>query len=143
MPAFALGLEEREQPRRTAASPFTDSAEHMLAELELLRLLLQREVLRLRASGFLTDDRFRGLYVSDEQVDAVLRENYANRANSPTLDGVAPALAALDQQIAAARSEIDLRVRAGIAAGVSLPLPHLTETFSLSTLERDTLIACV
>jgi AAA+ superfamily predicted ATPase len=143
MPAFALRVEDCEQIRRTAASPFTDCAEHLLAELELLRLLLQREVLRLRASGFLTDDRFRGLYVSDEQVDAVLREQYANRANSPILDGGAPALAALDQQIAAVRTEIDLKLQNSIAAGISLPLPHLTETFSLSPLERDTLIACV
>ena len=105
MPAFALGVEDREQTRRrTAASPFVDSAEHLLAELELLRLLLQREVLRLRASGFLTDDRFRGLYVSDEQVDAVLRENYATHFNHSADNGAASAIMALNQQIAAYRT---------------------------------------
>src|SRR5947209_4274899 len=105
MPAFALGVEQREQTRLTAASPFTDSAEHLLAELELLRLLLQHEVLRLRASGFLTDDRFRGLYVSDEHVDAVLRENYATHFNGSAENGAASAFMALNQQIAAYRTE--------------------------------------
>ena len=36
--------------------------------LQRLDLLLQREILRLRASYQLSLDEFRGLYISDEQV---------------------------------------------------------------------------
>jgi hypothetical protein len=45
----------------------------MTAELARLDRLIQREILRLRASYELSLDEFRGLYISDEQVDALLR----------------------------------------------------------------------
>ena len=143
MPAFALGVEDREQTRRTAASPFTDSAEHLLAELELLRLLLQREVLRLRASGFLTDDRFRGLYVSDEQVDVLLRARGAPGAGPGGRNADASPLADLNGRIQAARDELQARIGSSLAQGVSLPLVELANTFSLSDFERDALVICV
>src|SRR5262249_327753 len=44
-------------------------------ELQRLDWLLHREILRLRAIYQLSLDEFRGLYVSDAQVDALLREN--------------------------------------------------------------------
>src|SRR5437899_2749525 len=137
MPAFVLGVEEREQTRRTAASPFTDSAEHLLAELELLRLLLQREVLRLRASGFLTDDRFRGLYVSDDQVDALLRARGAPGTGRDGRNGDDSPLADLNGSIQAAGEELQARTWSSLAQGVSLPLIELAKTFSLSDFERD------
>ena len=36
--------------------PFRSSAEHLLAELECLKLLLHRQVLRLRAAALLRED---------------------------------------------------------------------------------------
>ena len=47
-------------------------AEYLDAELRRLDLLLHREILRLRAAYQLSLDEFRGLYVSDEQVDALV-----------------------------------------------------------------------
>ena len=58
-----------------AALPFRSPAEHLLAELDCLKLLLHRQVLRLRASTLLREDQFRGLYISDEEVDAILIQN--------------------------------------------------------------------
>jgi AAA+ superfamily predicted ATPase len=49
---------------------------HLARELERLDLLLHREVLRVRARYQLSLDEFRGLYVSDAQVDAVLRSKH-------------------------------------------------------------------
>jgi MoxR-like ATPase len=46
--------------------------EHLAAELARLDLLLHREILRLRARYHLSLDEFRGLYISDEQVDALI-----------------------------------------------------------------------
>jgi ATPase family associated with various cellular activities (AAA) len=43
-------------------------------ELERLDLLIEREVVRLRARYQLSADEFRGLYISDEQVDLLLRK---------------------------------------------------------------------
>lgn len=49
--------------------------EYLQGELQRLDLLLHREILRLRAIYQLSLDEFRGLYVSDQQVDNLLREN--------------------------------------------------------------------
>ena len=51
----------------------------LAAELDRLDALVHRAILRLRAGYELSLDEFRGLYVSDEQVDALVR---ARRASS-------------------------------------------------------------
>jgi len=61
-------------PEIVAAPSFESAVEHLYAELALLDLRLQRQVMRLRAAHQLTEDQFRGLYISDEQVDALLNE---------------------------------------------------------------------
>ncbi len=48
--------------------------EYLERELRRLDLLLHREILRLRARYQLTLDEFRGLYVGDKQVDALVSE---------------------------------------------------------------------
>jgi MoxR-like ATPase len=126
-----------------APVPFRDGVEHLLAEFGRLRLFLQREVLRLRASGHQTEDRFRGLYVSDEQVDAVLREQYSKRSVDSELDGAATSLRALSDRISRATEEVDARLAASLAAGIAIPFAHLIKAFGLSQLERDALLTCV
>ncbi len=51
------------------------STDYLDGELERLDLLIHREILRLRAVYQLSLDEFRGLYVSDQQVDNLLRED--------------------------------------------------------------------
>ncbi len=51
------------------------SADYLHTELQRLDLLIHREILRLRALYQLSLDEFRGLYVSDQQVDTLLRDN--------------------------------------------------------------------
>jgi hypothetical protein len=47
--------------------------EYLDRELRRLDILLHREILRLRARYHLSLDEFRGLYISDQQVDALVR----------------------------------------------------------------------
>src|SRR5215467_2274018 len=51
------------------------SGSYLQTELRRLDLLIHREILRLRAAYQLSLDEFRGLYVSDQQVDTLLREH--------------------------------------------------------------------
>ena len=53
------------------------------AALHRLDLLLHREILRLRARYQLSLDEFRGLYVSDEQVDHLVRQTCADSGEHP------------------------------------------------------------
>ena len=50
------------------------SVDYLQTELQRLDLLVHREILRLRALYQLSLDEFRGLYVSDQQVDTLLRD---------------------------------------------------------------------
>ena len=63
--------------------PFAGAAEHLAFELSRLELLLERQVLRLRAAHLLSDDPFRGLYIPDGQVDALLAGGAADQTGSP------------------------------------------------------------
>src|SRR5262245_65001798 len=55
--------------------PFAEPSEHSMAELRLLDLRLELQVLRLQAANLFNPDQFRGLYISDDQVDAILRHS--------------------------------------------------------------------
>jgi AAA+ superfamily predicted ATPase len=111
--------------------PFRDAIDHLLAELDWLVVVLYREVLRLRATGFGVDDQFRGLYVSDEQVDAIL-----SRRSAP--DGAETVTALIEER----RENLARRAEASAAAGVQLPLERLVRIFSLNAFERLALLAC-
>ncbi len=142
MSSSAIGLASPGTGSRSEPTPFRCGAEHLLAELEWLRMVLHREVLRLRAAGLFTEDQFRGLYVSDEQVDAVLRDHYARLAGQTLATEAPPQLRDLDEQIRLRQAEIQARIRASLAAGVSLPLLRLAELFQLSEFECRTLVVC-
>lgn len=124
------------------AQPFRSSVEHLLTELEYLKLLLHRQILRLRAATLLREDQFRGLYISDEEVDALLlqgpRSSAPASAHSPSVATVGK----LTELIEAAANEMALRLQATHAAGVSLSLFRLAHAFELSPFEQFALLLC-
>src|SRR5262249_55002444 len=72
---------------------FAHPLHHLRAELARLDRLIQREILRLRAGYQLSQEELRGLYISNEQVDAL-----ANEAAFPSRDGDEPPLRRLRQE---------------------------------------------
>lgn len=122
------------------ALPFRSPAEHLLAELDYLKLLLHRQVLRLRAATLLREDQFRGLYISDEEVDVILRQNSTPQSpDSPQIS----TLHNLAVQIDAASAELAARLQASQLARVNIPLIRLARTFGLSPFEQFALLICV
>src|SRR5215475_1324278 len=95
--------------------------------LQRLDLLLQREILRLRASYQLSLDEFRGLYISDEQVNQLI--NRALNYEGPS--------SAMDELTAQAES---LRAANLSQDDDDSPWPNLLAEFSLSPIEQDILL---
>ncbi|MBR0820229.1 ATP-binding protein [Bradyrhizobium liaoningense] len=95
------------------------------AELDWLDALIHRETLRLRAAYQLSLDEFRGLYISDEQVDALVREASDGTSDLTQLDLVA-------QQL-----RVD---RASFTEAMS-PFVRLSREFELTRVEQDILLA--
>lgn len=96
------------------------------AELARLDLLLHRQILRLRTAYRLSLDEFRGLYVSDQQVDDLLRQASAD-ADVP------------EARVLAERSAV---ARAANHAGIdgSHPLRRAAAAFALEPFEEDVLL---
>jgi hypothetical protein len=106
---------------------FPSPREHLEAELRRLDLLLHREILRLRASYQLSLDEFRGLYVSDEQVDALVRRGAETGAGRP---------AAEELTLRAA----ELRGRIDADADPQLPWRRMIREFRLGPAEAEALL---
>src|SRR5207244_2376488 len=98
-----------------AAAPFADARAHLDAELALLDLRLRRQIMRLRAARLLTEDQFRGLYIPDDQADAILQ-----RAENEDVTA-----AALTRHIDELRGAIDRRAALAVRDGKTLPLAAL------------------
>ena len=142
MASSPSGIEASAASDARAAQPFRSPAEHLLAELDCLKLLLHRQVLRLRAAALLREDQFRGLYISDEEVDAILVQNSPGNSQ-PSGSSQTATLHTLALQIDSASVELVARLKATQLAGVNIPLFRLTHTFSLSPFEQFALLVCV
>jgi hypothetical protein len=122
----------------SAPRTFASGREHLHAELEWLRLVLHREILRLKAANLLSSDPFRGLYLADEQVDAILRQWNAESSRPQE-----SALAEITGRASALRAEIDAQIAASADAGLPPPLFRLAQMFSLTPFECHVLIAAL
>jgi SpoVK/Ycf46/Vps4 family AAA+-type ATPase len=120
--------------------------EHLYAHLARLDLLIQREVWRWRhvnSPAVQGADEFRGLYVSDAEVDAVLNGIF------PGSDLVAQHTSSEDVEtgfcdaIAHAEDAILACVEAAQHEGAVLPLRRIQGMFGLSALERDALLVAL
>ena len=105
---------------------FGSTLEFLRAELQRLDLLLHREILRLQAIYRLSLDEFRGLYISDQQVDLLVRKM--------TEDAGSPAGADLTSHAA------QLRERNYAALPNTSAWLSLAGTFQLSEFEQDVLL---
>src|ERR1044072_6376397 len=114
--------------------PYTNSLEHLKDELALLDLLLQREVARSRPPSSKEPQLFRGVYISDEEVEHLLGRD------RPEAGAEADALG---EPTAALRDEIEQRRREALDAGTHLTLAHLAHLFGLSPFEERVVVACL
>ena len=119
-------------------SRFDTSLEHVYAELEWIDLLIRGLVAQIR-SGQSDDDAFRGLYLSEAHVNALL----ATPAGMPTwLAANAGRTAAEFEAIARLRGEIDARRRMSAEAGIELRLDRLRQVFALNDFDVAVLLVC-
>ncbi|HEX4829622.1 MAG TPA: ATP-binding protein [Trebonia sp.] len=107
------------------AAGFSDSLEHVLAELARIDLLLEAQVAVFRGRLAARPDDLGAYYVSDAEV--------------ATLLAPAPAVAPAREAAPGARAAIDARV-AATSPGVDLRLPRLRDAFGLSPAELDAVL---
>ena len=120
--------------------PYGTSLQHILAELERIDLLIQSQVGRARQTH-LTDEAFQGLYIAEEEVDALLSQPAGlprwAAAEVPLVPG--EFRAALDH----IKSVSAQRQASSVKCGITLRLDALARRFDLSAFDIDALLICL
>jgi hypothetical protein len=112
------------------------SLQHTLAHLARLQILVRREIWHTRLErGERGDDEYRGLYVSDADIDVLLDERERPTVGISRPDFSTP-LRAVEEHISSLEEEAR-------AAGELLPLECLVSLFGLSSFERDVILICL
>ena len=117
--------------------PFSDSLEHLLAELECVNLRVRMLAERMRrAHG--GDEQLRGLVIEETEIDELLKR--PQNATRLTESARMPELKAqLDNRL----QEISSRKSESTRRGVMLRLDELQHLFGLSLFELDCLLICL
>lgn len=118
---------------------FENSQAHLLAELERIDLLVRAQVCRMR-KGVADDEQFRGLYLSEQDVDALLDQPLGRPHWFPARDEESAGIASRIDSLARV---IRLRRNASLKLGIELRLDRLRRMFELDRFELDALLICV
>ncbi|MEW5988220.1 MAG: AAA family ATPase [Chloroflexota bacterium] len=140
---MAIGtLEDVRQREGVGFAPYANSLEHLLAGLAYVDLRVRWAVARARASGLNPDDEFRGLYISEAQVDSLLgQETVAGLWPSGNGHGGPAAVQeGWGPLLAKARAEWQARTQAGRETGCPMLLDRLIHDFDLTPPEVDALL---
>src|ERR1041385_8281912 len=121
--------------------PFQNSLEHILAEMKRLDLMLRRAVLLARsARSDEVPDEYRGLVISEENVDRML-DSVDFLGDIWKIDNaMRPAADNIDQELESRQSKIRARMEASNEEEQKLALHHLAASCGLSPAEVDVLL---
>ena len=128
----------RDAVRSETSAAFASSRQHLLAELERIDLLIAAEVARARRLHA-SDEQFRGLYISEEEVDALLRRPVGQPRWAGAAQADAEPKPGLDEIGRVNRARRDESVR----RGVELRLDRLQQHFGLDAFEVDVVLVCL
>lgn len=115
---------------------YENSTEHLTEELHRIDLLLGNQYLRAKHL-FENKGEFHGLYISDEDVDAFLK----NPRSGPSW--VVGTSGKDHSEVELAGQSIREKVQESRRRGIALKLDHLAETFGLTRSDLDLLILCM
>jgi ATP-dependent 26S proteasome regulatory subunit len=117
---------------------YSSNLEHLSDEMKRLDLLIRLKLLERNETGG-TSERFKGLVLSKEEIDALLSDYDAEGAvlgNSSEKQTIIDSLESL-------KSQIENKTASSLKAGVYLALPHISDIFALTPFETRCLLVCL
>jgi SpoVK/Ycf46/Vps4 family AAA+-type ATPase len=121
---------------------FQTSLDHLLAELKRIELRLHLQVMRARQQSSQTgEDKFRGLYISERDIDSIIDTPRFHREDrsSQLADSALPPTELLGE----IKADIVKRKKESLSRGLVLRLHELEQMFDLSAFDIDALLVCV
>jgi hypothetical protein len=112
---------------------------HLFAEMERIDLLLRAHVTRVRQLSS-TDERFQGLYISEQELDQLLAR--PNGVPSWLLDSDEHRVR-VGAELDRLRRETTTAADASIRAGIPLRLPRLAALYGLDSFDTDCVLICL
>lgn len=119
--------------------PYKNSLEHLLANLERIDLFIQQQVNRAREI-FSKDAEFRGLFISDDEINAILADPIGIPRWACDLNNHSSITRRAIEHLVA---DIEERKRISIQNGAEFRLEKLAELFELNDFEKDVLLLCL
>ena len=118
---------------------FEDSLQHLLSELERIDLLIAAQVARMRRLNT-QDEQFRGLYISEEDVDSLLNQPMGQPR---WMKNHSVALGDFKSSMEKIYHQIILRKQESLKRGIDLRLERLQSLFRLDPFEVDVILICL
>ena len=122
---------------------YSDSQEHIADELLLVDLLMHARVVRHRAATRVKDDGFQGLYVAEEEIDALLDGGAPGGTRATAVGPGRGQGERLSEAAASLRRSIDDKVKLSLEQRVPLRLVRLAYLYGLTTAELEILTICL
>jgi hypothetical protein len=105
------------------------SLAHLFGRLQVVEARARAAVWTRRARDSRPDDRFRGLYISDEEIDQLLGDRHTPQPRSSTADSVL--------------ARVEARADAAEATGADIRLRRLARSFELTERDLDLLVTAL
>ena len=122
---------------------FHSSLDHLLAELKRIELKLYLQIMMVRQEDSRAgEDKFRGLYISEQEIDTIMGGPAPLRGDSLSRVG-SSAVVALMESLKQLEADIAQRKKESLDSGLILRLHELERLFHLSTFDIDALLVCV
>jgi len=126
----------------TVDQPFENNLQQLLSGLAYIDLRIRWAVVRARAHGLDPEDEFRGLYISEDQIDNLLGYELGNTL-WPNPNGQLTGLEEWPGALAQARAQWQVRNDLSHQAGTRLLLNRLINCFELKPEEVDILLVAL
>lgn len=123
---------------------YHDNHEHLEDELTRLDLLIQLGVLKQRSALPGTEsDRFKGILLSDREIDLILRENLPDPQKTGLKEEDDTRVTRLENTCRELEERISQRKQNALAKGVYLALPRLARMLGLNPSEETVVLICL
>jgi SpoVK/Ycf46/Vps4 family AAA+-type ATPase len=119
---------------------YTDSLEHVLDELRRIDLLIRHQVQVFRLKGREAMDEFRGLYVTESEIDTLLQQDNLVTTTVEIEPADEPLLL---HRLNELQAHIATQKAVSLQSGTALRLERLKELFHLSPFDVDALLLCL